>query len=96
MQRFLETHERLLPVRAMWLAWSHLTRLSGGDVLALAQARDRLLERLYQNGLRPEQDLPGFLRFAGTATSQRFRGVGQWLRNMAETAREWIGRQGMD
>ena len=33
-QRFLETHEKLLPVRAAWLAWVHLTR---GDVLALAR-----------------------------------------------------------
>ena len=56
--------------------------------------RDRLLERLFQNGLRPEQDLPGFLRFAGHATNQRFRGVGVWLRGMAERAREWIDRQG--
>ncbi len=92
-QRLLEMHEKLLPVRVVWLAWVHLTR---GDVLALARARDRLLERLYHNGLRPEQDLPSFLRFAGQTASQRFRGVGQWLARMAEAAREWIGRQGMD
>src|SRR5262249_22623920 len=54
--RFLEAHERLLPVRAMWLAWSHLIHMGrSNDVLALARARDRLLERLYHNGLRPEQ-----------------------------------------
>lgn len=92
-QRLVEANEKLLPVRAAWLAWVHLTR---GDVLALARARDRLLERLYHNGLRPEQDLPSFLRFAGQTTSQRFRGVGQWLARMAEAARDWIGRQGMD
>jgi hypothetical protein len=88
---FLEAHEKLLPVRAAWLAWSHLSR---GDVLALARARDRLLERLFHNGLRPEQDLPAFLRCAGQTTSQRFRGLGQWLSLMAEKAREWIGKQG--
>jgi hypothetical protein len=88
-QRFLEAHEKFLPVRAAWLAWSHLTRLSGGDVLALARARDRLLERLFQNGLRPEQDLPGFLRFSGQPTSQRFRGLRQWLRQMNEKAAAW-------
>ena len=92
-QRFLESHERVLPVRAVWLAWSALAR---GDVLALARARDRLLERLYQDGLRPEQDLPGFLRFAGGAAGGRMRGVGKWLRGLAEKAREWIGRQGVD
>ncbi len=95
-QQFLEAHERLLPVRAVWLAWMHLVRLSGGDVLALARARDRLLERLFTDGLRPEQDLPGFLRFAGPAVADRFRGVGQWLRRMAERAHAWIGRQGLE
>ena len=30
---------------------------------------DRLLERLFHNGLRPEQDLPAFLRFSGQPTS---------------------------
>ena len=79
---FLEAHERLLPVRAVWLAWAHLVRLSRRRA-GPGAARDRLLERLYHNGLRPEQDLPGFLRFAGPATGQRFRGVGQWLRSMA-------------
>src|SRR5262249_24542701 len=39
LHRFLEAHERLLPVRAVWLAWYHLVQLSGGDILALARAR---------------------------------------------------------
>ncbi len=95
--RFLEKHERLLPVRAVWLAWSHLAHLSQGDVLGLARARDRLLERLYNNGLCPEQDLPSFLRFAGQPTSQRFRAVRQWLIDLAGMAQAWIkdgGNQG--
>ncbi|MFQ3592907.1 MAG: hypothetical protein SNJ82_06915 [Gemmataceae bacterium] len=91
---FLETHERLLPIRAAWLAWAHLALLSQGDVLALARARDRLLERLYHTGLRPEQDLPSFLRFAGQPTSQRFRAVRQWMVGLAEQAQEWISNQG--
>jgi cellulose synthase operon protein C len=91
LHRFLEAHENLLPVRAAWLVWSHLSR---GDVLTLARARDRLLERLFHVGLRPEQDLPAFLRFAGRTTSQRSHGLGQWLSHMAEKAREWIGKQG--
>src|SRR5262249_41987641 len=53
-RQFLETHDRLLSLRAAWLAWSGVAKLAGGDVLALARARDRFLERLYQNGLRPE------------------------------------------
>ena len=36
-------------MRAVWLAWSHVVKLSRGDVLALARARDRLLERLFHN-----------------------------------------------
>jgi hypothetical protein len=88
--RFLESFEKLLPVRAVWLAWSHLTLLSRGDVLALARARDRLLERLYHNGLRPEQDLPSFLRFAGQPTSQRFRAVRQWMVELSALAQEWV------
>lgn len=92
--RFLETHERLLPVRSVWLAWSHLAILSRGDVLALARSRDRLLERLYHNGLRPEQDLPSFLRFAGAPTSQRFRAVRQWMIGLAELGGEWVATSG--
>jgi hypothetical protein len=89
-QRFLERHERLLPVRAVWLAWLHLAELAGGDVLALARARDRLLERLFQNGLRPEQDLPLFLRAAGQTGGQRIRGLGPWMNDLVERARAWI------
>jgi hypothetical protein len=92
-QRFLETHERLLPVRACWLAWYHLAYRLGHDVLALARARDRLLERLFQNGLRPEQDMPSFLRFAGQAASQRFRAVRDWFGHLHEQAQAWISKK---
>ncbi len=90
--RFLEKHERLLPIRAAWLAWYHFALLSGGDVLALAHARDRLLERLFQNGLRPEQDLPTFLRFAGQPNNQRFRAVRQWLGELPDAAKAWSAK----
>jgi hypothetical protein len=89
-QRFLEKHEKLLPVRACWLAWYNLAQLLDGDVLALARARDRLLERLFQNGLRPEQDLPSFLRFAGQPAGQRFREVREWMRDLCEKAHDWV------
>jgi hypothetical protein len=92
-QRFLEKHEKLLPVRACWLAWYSLVQLLDGDVLALARARDRLLERLFHNGLRPEQDLPSFLRFAGQPASMRFRGVGQWLDKLCDKAMSWLSKQ---
>jgi hypothetical protein len=47
-------------------------------------------ERLYHNGLRPEQDLPSFLRFAGQPTSQRFRAVRQWMTELCTLAHKWI------
>jgi hypothetical protein len=93
LQRFLEKHEKLLPVRACWLAWYQLVHLTDGDVLALARARDRLLERLFHNGLRPEQDLPSFLRFAGHSNDRRSRGLGQWMHKLHELARRWVDRQ---
>ncbi|HZT79550.1 MAG TPA: hypothetical protein VFA26_04995 [Gemmataceae bacterium] len=92
MRHFLEAHERKLPARAAWLAWCAVAALSGGDVLALARARDRLLERLFQNGLRPEQDLPAFLRCGGPAGSQRFRDMGGWLARLGGLANRWAER----
>jgi hypothetical protein len=89
-RHFLETHERLLPVRAAWFAALSLARLSGGDALALARARDRLLERLYQGGLRPEVDLPGFLRFSGEPASERFRAFQDWMVRLAEVVQGWL------
>jgi hypothetical protein len=83
-RQFLEAHDPLLPIRAAWLAWTSLSSLAGGDVLALARARDRLLERLYQQGLRPEQELPTFLRFGGQALGHRFRAIGKWMLEMRE------------
>ncbi len=93
-QRFLEQHERQLPLRFVWLAWTHLSQLSKGDVLTLARARDRILERLFAHGMRPEQELPSFLRFAGQPTSQRFRAVRTWMTHLAELAQVWVRGEG--
>ncbi|HXG10316.1 MAG TPA: hypothetical protein VNK04_11175, partial [Gemmataceae bacterium] len=89
----LEKHEDLLPVRAAWLAWVSLARLSGGDVLILARARDRLLERLFRSGLEPRLDLPSFLRFAGQPTGPRFHAMRDWLPRLRELAQRWLRRQ---
>jgi hypothetical protein len=89
-RQFLGAHERLLPLRAVWLAWVGLTRLSQGDVLGLARARDRLLERLLQNGPRPEQDLAGFLRFEGHPGGERPRLFRDWMRALCDLARRWV------
>jgi hypothetical protein len=90
-QLFLETHESLLPVRAVWLAWAGLVQLSEGDVLALARVRDRLLERLYHHGLSPDLDLPSFLRFSGLRTSDRFRAVRDQILRLKRLVLVWVG-----
>src|SRR5262245_644446 len=74
-REFLERHENMLGVRAVWLTWWHLARVDHEhvDVLGLARVRDRLLQRLLGEGLNKERDLPIFLRTAGEQNSQRMR-----------------------
>jgi hypothetical protein len=62
--RWLDDHDVDLDARTLWLARAGLAKLSGGDTLGLAQARDRILARL-AGGLPVERELPSFLRFAG-------------------------------
>jgi hypothetical protein len=88
--RCLEKHEALLPVRGAWLAWVSLARISGGDVLSLARARDRLLERLLGKGLSLDQDLPAFLRLAGQSGTVRTDSIMEWLLKQREPVRHWI------
>jgi hypothetical protein len=86
----LQKHEHLLPVRTVWLAAQSIYRLSGGDVLALARTRDRILERLHQTGLTAETDLPSFLRFTGNQFNDRFRDVRDWLLELPGRVRHWL------
>lgn len=90
LQRYLEKQDRVLSMRGAWLAWVSLTRLSHGDVLALARARDRLLERLFRNGLSSELDLPGFLRYSGHRAGERFRAVRERVVHLRELAQHWL------
>jgi hypothetical protein len=94
---FLTKHEHLLPVRAAWLAWVSLAELGYVDARSLAPARDRLLRRLARSGLKPEVDLPNFLRFTKQMARVPVRGgfaIGDWLIGLAERAQEWIKRPG--
>lgn len=88
--RGLERHERLLPVRAAWMAWRSVSALSGGDSLALVRARDRLLERLHRQGLNPQLDAPAFLRIAMRRTTERSHRVAAALVEFNAAARGWI------
>ena len=51
-------------------------------MLTLARARDRLLERIFENGLSPDLDLPAFLRFTGSALNDRLRIVRENLTSL--------------
>ncbi|MFN4260497.1 MAG: hypothetical protein ACK4RK_14480 [Gemmataceae bacterium] len=93
-QAFLRAHEDKLPARAAWLAWVHVLRLASGDVLGLARARDRLLNRLLDDGLKVDLDLPSFLRFSGQDASQRLRVVRERLLQLRESAQRWLRRAG--
>lgn len=86
----LESFEKSLSLRTVWLAWRALVKLSQGDTLALARARDRALGRLYESGLRPELDLPTFLRVAGQGDSARLRSVRDALPGIASDISMWI------
>jgi len=92
-QRLLEEFEAALPVRAAWLAHVALARLSGGDVVGLARTRDRMLERLYQDGLSLDLDVPAFLRFAGQGSGDwaaRAQEVRDWLSHARESVHRWV------
>lgn len=88
-QAFMERHEPLLPVRAVWLIAYHLCQWNRPDVLGLARVRDRLLFRLLHSGLSPERDLPSFLRYAGQSESERVRLIRQQLPRLREVVQRW-------
>jgi FtsH ternary system domain X7 len=88
--RVLSQHDSALPIRLAWLAWVALARLSHHDDLALARARDRLLERLFERGLTAEHDLPGFLRAGSGADADRHRVLRERLLSLREIVAEWL------
>jgi hypothetical protein len=89
-RRLLEEREGWLPVRAAWLAQLGLGRLSGGDAVGLARARDRLLERLHDHGLSADLDVPAALRFAGQGAGERVDAVRGWLTRAREPIHRWL------
>jgi hypothetical protein len=89
-QKYMESHDSLLPVRAVWLVGYRLAQLSGADVLGLARVRDRLLQRLLAMGLQAQHDLPGFLRYAGMKDSDRMRVVRDKASELHAAVRKWL------
>jgi hypothetical protein len=88
--RFLERHEGMLPIRLAWLAWHSVARLAGDDVLLLARARDRMLERLHLQGLRWDLDLPAFLRFQASGGGEQHQAVRDAIPELHRLARAWV------
>ncbi len=88
-QSYLEKHEQALPVRAVWLAGYRLSQLAGADVLGLARVRDRVLQRLLEQGLTAEKDLPHFLRYAGHKDAERMRAVRDKAMELHAAVRKW-------
>lgn len=86
--KFLERQESALSVRACWMAWTTLARLNH-DVLMLARARDRILERMYDHGLVADRDMPSFLRTGIGQSGERIRQVREKVRELHESVREW-------
>jgi len=89
LSQFLESQELYLPVRTTWLAWMALTDIAHDDVLALARARDRLLERLYQQGMRPEFDMPTFARAGASGDNTRFNLIRGKLGQLRGVVSKW-------
>ena len=92
-QELLEAYDNFLPIRTAWLAWLAHVKLANNDVLLLARVRDRMLERLYQYGLSPELDLPGFLRSSGRRTGERYRQIQADLLALRQRIQAWIKRE---
>lgn len=75
---FLERFSDGLDARSYWLGRVAVARLSGGDSLALARGRDRVLARL-QSGLSLDRDVPRLLRVTGQSNAAG-AGTGRALR----------------
>ncbi len=89
---YLDKHDNQLPVRAVWLVWRNLARLSG-DVLCLARVRDRILDRLIENkGLDRHFDVPDFITLAGQEDGHRIREMHDRALRLHRAAQQWHDR----
>ena len=92
---FLEVHESQLPVRAMWLAWAHLVRLSGGDVLALARRATASWSGCIRMDCGRSRTCPpscaSAARRTASSSAASVRGCGEWpsARATGSAGRGW-------
>ena len=87
---YLEKQERFLPARVVWLTALAMHQLVGGDPLGLARVRDRLLNRLYENGLIGELDIVSFLRGGGGNQSDHHRALRARWRELQAAVDQWL------
>jgi len=91
-RRYLEAFDRFLGIRAVWLVWLQLGRISG-DVLGLARVRDRLVERLLKTGLQKGYDVAQVFYAAGQQDTKRIRSVQEHLLKLRGEVQSWLGAQ---
>ncbi len=85
---YLLRNEHLLGIRPAWMAW-HAIHTLNNDVLGMARTRDRLLNRLLeQGGLSKERDIPAFMRNAGDKAN-RTREAVDGMREVYNLAQAW-------
>lgn len=84
---FLEKWDRLISVRGAWLAQMAMAQFSGGDSLLVAQARDRILERIFSRGIDPDIEMPSFLSDA--KGGERLAELRVHVSDLCEVVQEW-------
>ncbi len=88
----IDAHAADVPARAAWLARLGVAKLSGGDPLGLARARDHLFARLADQGPGLDLDAPSFLRFRGVAAGDRFVTARDWMARIRDPIHRWLAR----
>lgn len=87
---YLQRNEEFIPLRTAWMAWRAIYQLSEGDLLGLVRARDRLLERLFRNGMAPEFDMASFMRTKGLGNNDHHRLLAQQVSDLSALAIDWV------
>ena len=90
LQLFLEKHEKLLSVRACWLAWFHLVRLTDGDVLALARAAPIACSNTFSQQLSSRTGFAELSALRGSAAWRAIPRSARWLKKLCNEVQKWV------